>query len=66
MANVNRSTAVMTVHVPCYRCEAAGQVMEAMSAVDPDGDSATVYVPQSCRVCQGRRWFDAVVPVARS
>jgi hypothetical protein len=56
----------MTVHVPCYRCEAAGQIMEAMSAVDPDGEYATVYVPQFCRVCGGRRWFDSVVPVARS
>jgi hypothetical protein len=56
----------MTVHVPCYRCAAAGQIMEAMSAVDPDGDSATVYVPQSCRVCGGRRWFESVVPVAQS
>lgn len=66
MTRANRSVAVMTVHVPCYRCEAAGQVMEAVSAVDPDGEYATVYVPQFCRVCGGRRWFDSVVPVARS
>jgi hypothetical protein len=66
MTKMNRSSGVMTVHVPCYRCAAAGQIMEAMSAVDPDGDSATVYVPQSCRVCGGRRWFESVVPVAQS
>lgn len=66
MPRANRFSAVMTVHVPCYRCDAAGQIMEAMSAVDPDGDSATVFVPQSCRVCGGRRWFDAVVPVSQS
>lgn len=66
MTRANRSVVVMTVRVPCYRCEAAGQIMEAVSAVDPDGESATVYVPQFCRVCNGRRWFESVVPISRS
>ncbi|MQA25064.1 MAG: hypothetical protein GEU94_06255 [Micromonosporaceae bacterium] len=66
MASQNRSTAVMTVHVPCYRCDAAGQIMEARCALDPDNATATVYVPQPCCVCQGRRWFESVVPVQQS
>lgn len=56
----------MTVHVPCYRCDAAGQVMAAQSALDPDDVIATVYVPKRCHVCSGRRWFESVVPVTQS
>ncbi|MGH3740756.1 MAG: hypothetical protein ACRDT8_13115 [Micromonosporaceae bacterium] len=66
MASQNRSSAVMTVHVPCYRCDAAGQVMAAQSALDPDDVIATVYVPKRCHVCSGRRWFESVVPVTQS